>query len=86
MAGITELLEKIGQSAEWRHGTTDELRQACDNIDIEPDLRDAVLARDDSFLYSTLTGQFLCGLIMPGKEDEDEGDDEGEEPRRREDE
>lgn len=85
MDGIITLLEKIGQSAACRHGGTEELRQALEGSDIEPALRDAVLARDASFLYSRLTGQVLCGLIMPGKEDED-GDDEGDEPQRHEDE
>lgn len=85
MDGIITLLEKIGQSAAYRYGDTGELRVALEGADIEPALRDAVLARDASFLYSTLTGQILCGLIMPGKEDEDEGD-EDEAPRRHEDE
>lgn len=85
MGDIISLLEKVGQSAACRHGSTEELRLAMEGTDIEPALRDAVLARDASFLYSALTGQVLCGLIMPGKEDEDEGD-ESDEPRRHEDE
>jgi hypothetical protein len=80
MTDVIEFLERMGQDPQLRHAAQDEVERALISADIAPELRAAILAKDQAQL-ETLLGQVpVCGYFFPGKEDEgDEEEGEGEE-------
>jgi hypothetical protein len=72
MSNFMEFLEQMGQDAQLRYATNDELEQALTRAQIEPAVRTAVLAGDRRQLEVLLgaTGNTFCGVYVP---DDDEG-------------
>jgi hypothetical protein len=78
MTNVIDFLEKMGQDAKWRDASTDEVENALTSAEIAPALQAAILANDSAQLETLLGQPIFCGYYLPGKEDEEEGD-EGEE-------
>ncbi len=89
MTDVIDFLERIGQDAQLRHGSQDELELALSSTDLAPDLQSAILAKDQARLGTLLEQVPQCNVFFPSKEDEEQ-DDESEEteesPSRRPDE
>jgi hypothetical protein len=87
MFDVIDFLESVGQDAQWRHVDPQALASALTAAQIDPQLRMAILARDEQGLQALLGQDPFCCLISPAKPDEDqeecdgsceEGDDEDE--------
>ena len=78
MTDVIDFLERMGQDAQLRHGSQDELELALSNTELAPELQSAILAKDQAQL-ETLLGQVpQCSVFFTSKEDEEQ-DDESEE-------
>lgn len=78
MTDVIDFLERMGQDAQLRHGSQDELELALSSTELAPELQSAILAKDQAQL-ETLLGQVpQCSVFFPSKEDEEQ-DDESEE-------
>jgi hypothetical protein len=78
MSDVIDFLEKMGQDAQLRHGSPDEVELALASAEVAPELQSAILAKDQTQLETLLGQAPVCVMFFPGKEDEEE-DDEGEE-------
>jgi hypothetical protein len=67
-----EFLVQMGQDAQLRYATNNELEQALTRAQIEPAMRAAVLAGDRSRLEALLgaTGNTFCGIYVPDDDEE----------------
>jgi hypothetical protein len=72
------ILEQLGQHARLRRGSHAQLDGALQSTDLEPCVREAILARDGARLESLLgvDGQVCCLIFLP------EPDEEGEKSTR----
>ena len=75
MTNVISLLERIGQDADLRGADREALERAIAALD--PELRQALLARDQAALERLLGARtnVICGLV-PGKDDEEEEDED----------
>lgn len=80
MSNVIDLLERMGQDARLRHASQDEVEFALAGAQIDPGLRAAIVAKDQTKLEMLLGTGNLCCMQFPAKEEED-GDDE-ESPSR----
>lgn len=83
MFDVIDFLERVGQDAQLRHASQDEVGLALSGAEVDTELRVAILARDGQELRALLGQDPFCCLInpaKPGEEQEDDGSgDEGEE-------
>ena len=82
MSNVIDLLERMGQDARLRHASQDEVELALAGAQIDPELRAAILAKDQRQLEVLLQQGPLCCMLFPAKEDEDEDDESEETPSR----
>jgi hypothetical protein len=76
----------MGQDAQLRHASPDEVELALTGAEMAPELRAAILANDPVQLETLLEHAPLCGYFLPGKEEEEEGDEDEETPSKEPDE
>lgn len=76
MFDVIDFLESVGQDAQWRHADQEVLAAALTTAQIDPELRTAILARDEQGLQALLGQDPFCCYINPAKEDESEGDED----------
>lgn len=81
MFDVINFLETVGQDAQWRHASRDEVELALSDAEVDPQLRVAILARDGQELQALLGQTPFCCLINPARPDgeQEESDGEGEE-------
>ena len=80
MTDVIEFLERMGQDPQLRHAAQDEVERALISAEIAPELRAAILAKDQEQIVALLGQAPVCVAYFPAKEDEEEGDEgEGEE-------
>ncbi|HWU78351.1 MAG TPA: hypothetical protein VN043_17780 [Rhodanobacter sp.] len=83
MFNVIDFLERVGQDARLRQDMQDEVALALANEEIDPDVRVAILSKDQQWLESFLGQAQHCCLMFPAEEEEDgEGNDDGETPSR----
>lgn len=77
MSNVIGFLEKMGQDAELRHATNDEMKLALTSTQIDPDLKAAILQSDQAKLDVLLGARIniVCS-VFPGKEEDDEEEEE----------
>ena len=77
MSKVISFLESIGTDAMLRHVGKDDLAIALNQAQIEPALKTAILAEDHHAIEALLEckSNVCCG-IFPGKEEEDESEEE----------
>lgn len=77
MSNVIGFLEKMGQDATLRHATQNELELALTLAQIDPQIRTAILGKDQAQIELLLGAatNVCCGLF-PEKEDEDESEEE----------
>jgi hypothetical protein len=77
MSNVLNFLECLGGDAELRNAEENDLKQALAKSDIAPAIGDAILSRDRAKLEELLSGKTnVCCGVFPGKEDEDESEEE----------
>lgn len=86
MTDVIDFLERMGQDAQLRHASQDEVERALTSAEMAPALQAAILARDLAQLESLLGQAPVCVCLFPGKEEEEEGDEDEETPSREPDE
>lgn len=77
MFDVIDFLERMGQDAQWRHASQDEVGLALAGAEIDPELRVAILARDEQGLQALLGQDPFCCLINPAKPDEEQEECDG---------
>ena len=65
MFDVIDFLESVGQDAQWRHADTQTLAAALTDAQIDPEMRMAILARDEQGLQALLGQDPFCCLISP---------------------
>jgi hypothetical protein len=86
MTDVIDFLERMGQDAQLRHASQDEVELALTSAEIAPELQTAILAKDQAKIESLLGQAPLCGMFLPGQEEEEEGDEDEEAPSKEPDE
>ena len=79
MTDVIDFLERMGQDAQLRHGSQDYVELALASAEIAPELRVAILARDEQGLQALLGQDPFCCLINPAKPDEEQDEEQDEE-------
>jgi hypothetical protein len=82
MTDVIDFLERMGQDAQLRNASLDDLQQALNSAEIAPELQTAILAGNQEQLKTLLNQGPLCVALFPGKEDEEDGDEDEEKPPR----
>jgi hypothetical protein len=82
MSNVIDFLERIGRDAQLRHGSQDEVEMALANAEIAPELRAAIIAKNQVRLEALLGQGSICCAFFPVKEGEEEGDETEEAPSR----
>jgi hypothetical protein len=77
MFDVIDFLERMGQDAQLRHASQDEVELALTSAEIDPELRVAILARDEQGLQALLGQDPFCCLINPAKPDEEQEECDG---------
>ena len=80
MSDVIDLLEKMGQDAQWRGASPAVIETALNEAGVASDLRAAIVAEDQDGLQALLGISPICGMYLPGKDDEKEEDDTEELP------
>lgn len=77
MSKVISFLETVGQDAQLRHATNNEMELALTRAQIAPEPRAAILNNDKSQLEALLGARInvVCA-VYPGKEDDDEEEEE----------
>jgi hypothetical protein len=76
MSNVIDFLERMGQDARLRCAPQSEVELALENAQIDPELRAAILAKDQPRLAVLLGQGTLCCMQFPAKEDDDEDTEE----------
>ena len=77
MFDVIDFLERMGQDAQLRHASQDEVELALTSAKIDPELRVAILARDEQGLQALLGQDPFCCLINPAKPEEEQEECDG---------
>lgn len=80
MLDVIDLLEKMGQDAQWSGASPDAIEIAMGEAGILPELTKAIVVGDQESLRTLLGILPVCGMLNPGKEEDEE--DDSEEPSR----
>ncbi len=80
MSDVIGLLERIGQDARWSQALPDDIQLALADADLDAELHSAIVLGNDGALLSLLGLFPICGMLVPGKEDEKEDEDTEETP------
>jgi|SwirhisoilCB2_FD_contig_31_32372100_length_529_multi_2_in_0_out_0_1 hypothetical protein len=67
MSNIIEFLETIGQNASLRYASTGEMQHMLADSQMDQDVREAVLAKDQQRLSELLRAKNTCCMLMPGR-------------------
>jgi hypothetical protein len=77
MFDVIDFLERMGQDAQLRRASQDEVGLALAGAEIDPELRVAILARDEPGLQALLGQGPFCCLINPAKPDGEQEECDG---------
>jgi hypothetical protein len=77
MFDVIDFLERMGQDAQLRRASQDEVGLALAGAEIDPELRVAILARDEPGLQALLGQGPVCCLINPAKPDGEQEECDG---------
>jgi len=76
MSNVIDLLERMGQDARLRHASQDEVELALTGAQIDPELRAAILAKDQRWLELLLGASNACCYQAAEEEEEKEDKDD----------
>jgi hypothetical protein len=78
MSKVIDFLEKVGRDGKLRHASTEDMEGALEVAQIAPQLAAAILAKDSALIESLLGDNKVYCALMPGKQDEEEEEREGD--------
>jgi hypothetical protein len=80
VSNVIDFLERFGQDAGLRHATSDAVAEALKSAGIDPELRAAILAKDQWTLEALLGADtnVCCMTNKPEDEEEEEEEDDEE--------
>ncbi len=67
MSNIINFLETIGQNASLRYASAGEMQRMLDDSQMDQDVKEAVLAKDQQRLSELLRAKNTCCMLMPGR-------------------
>lgn len=67
MSNIINFLEAIGQNASLRYASTGEMQHMLANSELDQDIKQAVLAKDQQRLTALVGAQNVCCLLVPAQ-------------------
>lgn len=67
MSNVIEFLETIGQNASLRYASAGEMQHMLADSQMDQDVREAMLAKDQQRLSELLRAQNTCCMLMPGR-------------------
>jgi hypothetical protein len=67
MSNIIDFLETIGQDANLRYASNGEMQHMLVDAQLDADVRDAVLAKDQQRLTALVGAQNVCCYLVPAK-------------------
>jgi hypothetical protein len=67
MSNIIDFLETIGQDANLRYASNREMQHMLVNSQLDQDIKQAVLARDQQRLTALVGAQNVCCLLVPAQ-------------------
>ncbi|HXS04585.1 MAG TPA: hypothetical protein VN731_08915 [Rhodanobacter sp.] len=85
MSNVIDFVERMGQDAQLRHASMGDVELALMQAQIDPEIRAAILAKDQRKLELLLGGGNVCCALCPAEEEEEQ-DEPKEAPAREEDE
>lgn len=86
MSNVIDFLERVGYDAGLRYASVIALESALEGERLDPEMREAILARDFS-AFDRLRGYGqVCCLLLPAEEEEGENEREDENTPSREEE
>lgn len=80
MSDVIDLLERMGQDAQWSQASPEAIDLALTHGEIDPEFQSAILANDQRALEMLMGLSPLCAMLDPGKEEEEEEQDPEEIP------
>jgi hypothetical protein len=84
MSNVIRFLESMGSEAQWGDVADDKLAFALADAQVDDALRPAIMNKDVEQLHALLHKEMPIGYIVPGEEEEEEGEEEpGEKDVRR---
>jgi len=72
MSNVIDFLERMGQDAQLRHASQNDVEQALARAQIDPQLQTAILAKDQRKLETLLGGNNVCCALMYDDHEEDD--------------
>jgi hypothetical protein len=79
VSNVIDFLHTLGQDADLRHASRQQLELALEAAGIDPALRAALLGTDQRKLENLLGANAnVCAMIAPGKKEDDEEEDDFE--------
>lgn len=74
MSNVIDLLERLGSDPSLRHASDATLEQALLDAQLDPSIREALMARDQRKLEMLLgaTANVCCMIATPAQEEDDE--------------
>lgn len=76
MSNVIDLIERMGQDARLRHASAGDVELALAQAQVDPEIKAAILARDQRRLEILLEGHNVCLALCPAEEEEDGGAEE----------
>ena len=67
MSNIIDFLENVGQNASLRYASAGDMQRMLADIQVDPDVRDAVLAKDQARLTALVGAQNVCCYLVPAQ-------------------
>lgn len=71
MSNIVDILATIGQDAKLRYASDDEMQRMLVNLQLDQEVREAVLAKDQKRLAGLIGANNVSCLLVPGIVQED---------------
>lgn len=65
MSNIVDFLENVGQNASLRYAPARKLHHMLADIQVDPEVRDAVLAKDQARLTALAGAKNVCCMLVP---------------------
>lgn len=78
MSNIVDFLENVGQNASLRYASAGELQRMLADIQVDPEVRDAVLAKDQARLTALAGAKNVCCMLVPAMVQSDRDSDKEE--------
>jgi hypothetical protein len=72
MSNVIAFLERMGRDAQLRHASQSEVKLALARAQIDPELKAAILAKDQQQLEALLGSSNVCCMVSAEVDDEDE--------------